>query len=102
MLLELYESGTGNMRSNDFSLKPLLTYGKQRNVRFYCTSQQETTVAFSQYVTSLRVWREGTVPMGALTIESVVALYFACSLIADSREELDELMETYSALYSEK
>jgi aspartyl-tRNA(Asn)/glutamyl-tRNA(Gln) amidotransferase subunit B len=102
VFLELYEAGTGNMRSNDFSLKPLLMYGKQKNIRFYCTSQQETNVAFSQYITSLRVWREGAVPMGYLSTESVIALYFACSLIADSQSELDELMETYGTMYSEK
>lgn len=102
VFLELYEAGTGNMRSNDFSLKPLLMYGKQKNIRFYCTSQQETNVAFSQYITSLRVWREGAVPMGYLSTESVIALYFACSLIADSPAELDELMETYGTMYSEK
>lgn len=102
VFLELYEAGTGDMRSNDFSLKPLLLYGKQKNVRFYCTSQQETNVDFSQYITSLRVWREGAVPMGYLTTESAVALYLACSLVADSTAELDELMETYGNQYSEK
>jgi aspartyl-tRNA(Asn)/glutamyl-tRNA(Gln) amidotransferase subunit B len=102
VFLELYEAGAGNMRSNDFSLKPLLTYGKQKNVRFYCTSQQETDVDFSQYITSLRVWREGPVPMGFLSTESAVALYFACSLAADTTSELDELMETYGSMYSDK
>ncbi|MFA6856074.1 MAG: asparaginase domain-containing protein [Treponema sp.] len=102
VFLELYEAGTGDMRSNDFSLKPLLMYGKQKNVHFYCTSQQETNVDFSQYITSLRVWREGAVPMGYLTTESAVALYLACSLVSDTPAELDDLMETYGNLYSEK
>lgn len=102
VFLELYEAGTGNMRSNDFSLKPLLMYGKQKDIRFYCTSQQETNVDFSQYITSLRVWREGAVPMGYLTTESSVALYYACSLVADTTAELDELMETYCSIYSDK
>jgi aspartyl-tRNA(Asn)/glutamyl-tRNA(Gln) amidotransferase subunit B len=102
VFLELYEAGTGDMRSNDFSLKPLLMYGKKKNVRFYCTSQQETTVDFSQYITSLRVWREGAVPMGYLTTESAAALYLACSLVADTTAELDDLMETYGNQYSEK
>jgi aspartyl-tRNA(Asn)/glutamyl-tRNA(Gln) amidotransferase subunit B len=102
VFLELYEAGTGDMRSNDFSLKPLLMYGKQKNVRFYCTSQQETNIDFSQYITSLRVWREGAVPMGCLTTESAVALYLACSLVADTTAELDDLMETYGNQYSGK
>lgn len=94
VILELYASGTGNMRNSDYSLKPLLLAGKKRNCRFYCTSQQECAVDFSEYSTSACVWREGAVPMGILTTESVVALYFASYLIADSDAELNDLMET--------
>lgn len=93
VILELYASGTGNMRNSDYSLKPLLLNGRKHGCRFYCTSQQECRVDFSQYSTSARVWREGAVPMGLLTTESVVALYFASYLIADDDAELGELME---------
>ncbi|MBR7064456.1 MAG: asparaginase, partial [Treponema sp.] len=99
VFLELYESGAGNMRSNDFSLKPFLLYGKEKNIRFYCTSQQESNAGFTQYATSHRIWREGAVPMGSLSIESSITLYFACSLVSDTEQELDELMDTYSKLY---
>ncbi|HBB43462.1 MAG TPA: glutamyl-tRNA amidotransferase [Treponema sp.] len=98
VILELYASGTGNMRNSDYSLKPLLLQGRKSNVRFYCTSQQECSVDFSEYSTSANVWREGAVPMGSLTTESVTALYFASSLISDTAEELENLMET--AIYS--
>ena len=67
--------------------------------RFFCTSQQESPINFSQYSTSRRVWREGAVPMGRLTTESAVALYFATSLVADSQEEFDTFMESYAELY---
>jgi aspartyl-tRNA(Asn)/glutamyl-tRNA(Gln) amidotransferase subunit B len=100
IFIELYETGTGNMRNSDFSLKPLLEYGKQHNARFYCTSQQETEITFSPYTTALRVWREGAVPLGTLTTPSAVALYFACALAADSDTEADDLMETYGSLYT--
>lgn len=93
IVLELYAQGTGNMRNSDYSLKPLLQNGKKQGCKFYCTSQQECSVDFSEYSTSARVWREGAVPMGVLTTESVVALYFASYLIADSDAELNELME---------
>ena len=93
MVVELYASGTGNMRNSDYSLKPLLLNGHKHGCRFYCTSQQECRVDFSEYSTSARVWREGAVPMGALTTESVVALYFASYLLADDDKELAEFME---------
>ena len=98
--LELYETGTGNMRGSDYSLKQLLVRGKKKNCRFYCTSQQESCLNFADYATSRRMWREGAVPMGRLTTESAVALYFAASLASDTEEELDQFMETYAELYS--
>ncbi|MCQ2981205.1 MAG: asparaginase domain-containing protein [Treponemataceae bacterium] len=98
-ILELYAAGTGNMRGSDYSLKSLLLKGRKKECRFYCTSQQETPLALSEYSTSRRVWREGALPMGRLTTESVVALYYAASLMCDSQEELDQCMETYAELY---
>ena len=94
IILELYASGTGNMKGGDFSLKPLLLSGHKKGKKFYCTSQQENSVDFSSYSTSAEVWSKGAVPMGSLTTESVVALYFASYLIADNEEELAELMES--------
>ncbi len=91
--LELYEKGTGNMKDSDYSLKQLLIQGRRRGCRFYCTSQQEGVVDFSGYSTSRRMWREGAIPMGSLTTETAMALYFAASLVCDSLEEIDELME---------
>jgi len=101
VILELYASGTGNMRNSDYSLKPFLLAGRRRGIRFYCTSQQECAVDFSEYTTSARVWREGAVPMGRLTTESVTALYFAASLIADNSGELISIMEA-AAEYAEE
>lgn len=100
IFLELYGIGSGNMKNTDFSLKPLLLEGNRRGIRFYCTSQQKSNIDFSQYETAHSVWREGAVPMGYLTTESVVALYFACAIAADNENEFNELMETYASLYS--
>ncbi len=92
--LELYEKGTGSMRDGNYSLKDFLIRGRKKGCRFYCTSQQEGIVDFSGYSTARRMWREGAVPMGNLTTETAVALYFAASLVCDNPEELNELMET--------
>lgn len=92
-ILELYEKGTGNMKEGPYSLKPLLIQGRKKGCKFYCTSQQESLVDFSGYSTSRRMWREGAVPMGTLTTESAVALYFAASLVCDTGEEFDQIME---------
>lgn len=92
-IVELYEKGTGSMRDGDFSLKTFLTQGRKKGCRFFCTSQQEGVVDLSGYSTARRMWREGAVPMGSLTTETAVALYFAASLVCDTDEELDETME---------
>lgn len=100
VFLELYGLGSGNMKNSDFSLKPLLLSGNQKGVRFYCTSQQKMSLDFSNYVTSHDVWREGAVPMGYLTTESALALYFACAICADNEAEAEDLMECYASIYS--
>lgn len=97
-ILELYEKGTGNMKDSPYSLRSLLIQGRKKGCRFYCTSQQETVVDFSDYSTSRRMWREGAVPMGNLTTETLVALYFAASLVCDTMEELDSAMEAAGQL----
>ncbi len=100
IFLEMYGIGSGNMNDSDFSLKPMLLAGNRRGIRFYCTSQQKINLDFSQYVTAHGVWREGAVPMGYLTTESVIALYYACAICADNGQEFDDLMEQYAAMYS--
>jgi len=98
-ILELYGTGTGSMRGSDYSLSPLLSRGRKKGCHFYCTSQQDCCINLSEYSTSRRVWREGAVPMGRLTTESVAALFFAASLTADTPEELEQFMEQYADLY---
>jgi aspartyl-tRNA(Asn)/glutamyl-tRNA(Gln) amidotransferase subunit B len=91
--LELYDTGTAGFREGPYSLKRAFAIGKRRNARFYCSSQQEGIVDFSGYATSRELWRAGAVPMGAYTTETSVARFLAASIIADSEEELAELME---------
>ena len=91
--LELYESGTANMKESPYSLRELLKRGKKKQCRFYCTSQQEEPIDFSGYVSARSLWKEGAVPMGMLTTETVIALYYAASLVCDTQEELDRIME---------
>ena len=91
--LELYDTGTAGFREGPYSLRRALALGRKKQVRFYCTSQQEGLVDFSGYSTSRELWKEGAVPMGAYTTESVVARYLAASIIADTDEERAELME---------
>ena len=100
LFIELYAAGTGNMRNSDFSLKPLLQKCRRKNCRVYCTSQQENSVNFSQFVTSANVWRGGAVPMGKLTTESAIALYYASSLLSDSPSETAQIIESYAEAYS--
>ncbi|MDR0598137.1 MAG: asparaginase domain-containing protein [Treponema sp.] len=96
--LELYDTGTAGFREGPYSLKRAFSLGKRRGVRFYCSSQQEGIVDFSGYATSHELWRAGAVPLGAYTTETAVARYLAASIIADSEEELAQLMDSPSIL----
>ena len=99
--LELYENGTANMKDSSYSLKEFLKRGKKRQCRFYCTSQQEEVIDFSSYASARNLWKEGAVPMGMLTTETAIALYYAASLVCDTQEELDRIMETAALLNEE-
>jgi len=99
--LELYENGTANMKDSSYSLKEFLKRGKKQQCRFYCTSQQEEIIDFSGYASARNLWKEGAIPMGMFTTETAIALYYAASLVCDTQEELDRIMET-AALISEK
>lgn len=97
-ILELYDTGTANLRESPFSLRAAFLHGKRRGVKFFCTSQQEGIVDFSRYISSRGLWKGGAVPMGPLATESAYTMLLAASLIAESDEELAELMELRSGL----
>jgi len=82
-VLELYDTGTANVRETPFSLRDALEYGQRKGALFFCTSQQEGNVDFSTYLTSHELWREGAIPMGSLTTESVYGLLMAVLLTTD-------------------
>jgi aspartyl-tRNA(Asn)/glutamyl-tRNA(Gln) amidotransferase subunit B len=96
-VLELYDTGTANLRDSPYSLRKALVVGRERGARFFCTSQQEGIVDFSRYVTSHALWREGAIPMGALTSESAWTKLVVCSAFARSDDELLEKMEQGNA-----
>lgn len=96
-VLEIYDTGTANLRETPFSLRSALAYGRERGVQFYCTSQQEGVVDFSEYVTGHQLWREGAIPMGSLTTESAWTRLIAAQLEAeatagDSHEDEETLV----------
>jgi aspartyl-tRNA(Asn)/glutamyl-tRNA(Gln) amidotransferase subunit B len=91
--LELYDTGTAGFREGPYSLKRAFTLGKRRVAHFYCSSQQEGIVDFSGYTSSRELWRAGAVPMGPYTTETTVARFLAASIIADSNDELSQLMD---------
>ncbi|TVQ23024.1 MAG: Asp-tRNA(Asn)/Glu-tRNA(Gln) amidotransferase subunit GatB [Spirochaetaceae bacterium] len=94
-VLELYDSGTANVGETPFGLRRALEYGRRAGALFLCTSQQEGNVDFSPYITSHELWREGAVPMGPLTTESVYGLLLAVLLTSDSwdPEAVSQAME---------
>jgi aspartyl-tRNA(Asn)/glutamyl-tRNA(Gln) amidotransferase subunit B len=92
-VLELYDTGTASVRDSPYSLRRALVTGRERGVHFFCTSQQEGIVDFSRYVTSHELWREGAIPMGALTSESAWTKLVVCSAFSENDEELVSRME---------
>jgi aspartyl-tRNA(Asn)/glutamyl-tRNA(Gln) amidotransferase subunit B len=99
-ILELYDSGTANLRESPYSLRRAFMEGRERGVRFFCTSQQEGVVDFSEYITSHELWREGAIPMGSLTTESAFTRLIAARLTrraAEDGEELVKIMEEANA-----
>ncbi len=92
-ILELYDTGTASLRESPYSLKKAFLEGKKRGVFFFCTSQQEGIVDFSDYITSHELWKEGAVPMGSLTTESTFTRLIVSLLGAGSHEEVLKFME---------
>ncbi len=96
-ILEVYDTGTANLRESPFSLRKAFNVGKERGINFYCTSQQRQNIDFSRYITSHELWKEGAIPMGALTTESVYTRLIASYILSQSEEEIVKIMEDTGA-----
>ena len=92
-VLELFDTGTANLRETPFSLRRAFQRGEEIGAKFFCTSQQEGVVDFSQYVTSHALWREGAVPMGRLTTESAYTRLIAALVSSENEAEAMQQME---------
>ncbi len=96
-VLELYDTGTANLRESPYSLRRALAEAVARGVRFFCTSQQEGIVDFSRYASAHELWREGAIPMGFLTTESAYTRLITCLAFCESEEEARQKMESIDA-----
>ena len=96
-VLELYDTGTANLRDSPYSLRRVFLAAREKGVHFFCTSQQEGIVDFSRYATSHELWREGAIPMGPLTTESAWTKLVVCSAFSDTEEEMLARMEQGNA-----
>jgi aspartyl-tRNA(Asn)/glutamyl-tRNA(Gln) amidotransferase subunit B len=86
IILEIFDTGTANVRETPFSLRKAFVEGRERGVLFFCTSQQEGVVDFSEYVTGHELWRGGAIPMGGLTTESTFTRLVAAQVEAHFEE----------------
>jgi aspartyl-tRNA(Asn)/glutamyl-tRNA(Gln) amidotransferase subunit B len=96
-ILELYDTGTANLRDSPYSLRRVLAAAREKGVHFFCTSQQEGIVDFSRYATSHELWREGAIPMGPLTTESAWTRLVVCAAFSDTEDEMLARMELGNA-----
>lgn len=85
IVLELYDTGTANLREAPFSLRRAIAHAREAAVDLFCTSQQEGVVDFSGYVTAHELWRGGAIPMGGLTTESVYTRLLVAQIEAGAR-----------------
>ncbi len=97
LILELYDTGTASLRESPYSLRRAFMEARERGVHILCTSQQEGIVDLSRYATSHELWREGAVPMGALTTESAYTKLLACLAFSESEDEALARMEAGNA-----
>ncbi len=96
-VLEIFDTGTASLRESPFSLRRAFTHARERGVLFFCTSQQEGVVDFSEYVTAHALWREGAVPMGGLTTESAWTRLIAAQVEAMAQLATDDALESVPA-----
>ncbi len=92
-ILEIFDTGTANLRETPFSLRKAFKEGRKRGVLFFCTSQQEGSVDFTEYVTGHELWQEGAIPMGGLTTESAFTRLVAALLLREDDDDLARRME---------
>jgi aspartyl-tRNA(Asn)/glutamyl-tRNA(Gln) amidotransferase subunit B len=96
-VLELYDTGTANLRDSPYSLRQVFLSAREKGVHVFCTSQQEGIVDFSRYASSHELWREGAIPMGPLTTESAWTKLVVCSAFSETEEEMLARMEQGNA-----
>src|SRR5208337_3662225 len=96
-VLELYDTGTANLRDSPYSLRRALLAAREKGVSFFCTSQQEGIVDLSRYATAHELWREGAIPMGPLATESAWTKLVVCSAFSDTPEQMRARMEQGNA-----
>jgi aspartyl-tRNA(Asn)/glutamyl-tRNA(Gln) amidotransferase subunit B len=92
-ILELFDTGTANLRETPYSLKNFFEYAADHDITVFCTSQQEGIVDFSEYITSHRIWREGALPMGYMITESVYTRLISALLCSTDEKNIVQLME---------
>ena len=97
LILELYDTGTANVGQAQFSIRKALTAAREREVKVFCTSQQQGIVDFSEYPAAHELWKEGAVPMGRLTTETVFARLLAALVLAENEDEARTMMEVADA-----
>lgn len=99
-VLETYDSGTANLRESPYSLRKAFLFGRDRDISFFCTSQQEDIVDFSEYITSHELWKEGAVPMRSVASESAYTRLIASLVCEDENEAIVRQMEEADAYIS--
>lgn len=94
VILELYGTGTAAVSAPEYSVRRSIERVAVMNKHFYCTSQQETEVVLSNYVTGHELWRRGARSLGRLSTATAYAKLLAAQLVGESDEDVAFLMST--------
>jgi len=93
VLLELFDTGTGNARwGARGSLLPLVRGVVEAGGAVFCTSQQGVPVDMDRFESSRSLWDAGVVPLGRLVTESAYTKLLAAQLVAADRDAVVRLM----------
>ena len=93
IILELYNSGTGCIRSR-YSLLKSLENAKSKDIPVFVTSQHKGSVIMNTYITSKKLREVGAIPLKDLITEAAIPKLMWVLGQTDSKKKVTELMLT--------
>lgn len=89
LILELYDSGTGNTRLDSYhSLLPVIRRINRVDGIVFASSQLPVPVTLTEFESSQQLWAAGAVPLGKLLTETAYTKLIAASMLETDRKTI--------------